>query len=141
MSGFVLSFRRIIDVSGRVTLAVAISAALVFGRGLHLHHHSADAAAAVKSGTCTCQACPWHVSDVSAQEAPAPETPHDEQHCGVCRVLLQAADPPPAIVVADGLTPRVEVLTVASDDCGRVSLPPRCARGPPAQSHLAEILC
>jgi hypothetical protein len=133
---FVVVFSRIIYVCSKVAVAAAIVGALVFGQALHQYHHVLNSAAAAgepaDSGRCSCQTCPFHGRDTSDHDVPGPDAPHDEHDCGVCQVLLQAADPPPAIIFGDCYTPRLEVLIVASEDCEWDSLPPQSARGPPA---------
>jgi hypothetical protein len=133
---FVVIFSRIIYVCSKVAVAAAIVGALVFGQAIHQYHHVLDSAAAsdgnAATGSCSCQTCPFHGRDTSDQDAPGPDAPHEEHDCGVCQVLLQAADPPPAIVFGDCFIPKLELLTIVSDDCEWFSLPPQSARGPPA---------
>ncbi len=134
--GFVVICCRIAYVGSKVAVAIAIVVTLVFGQALHQHYHVQNAVAVAKgtitSSGCLCQSCPFHSRDASNHDASDHDAPHDEHNCGVCQVLLQSADPPPAIIFGDCFAPKPEVLTISSDDCEWISLPPQSARGPPA---------
>ncbi len=136
VSGFVAICCRTAYVCSKVAIALAIFVALVFGQAIHQHHHVQHAAAASNgvalSSSCSCQTCPLHAQNASDENAPDQDAPHDDHDCGVCQVLSQAADPPPAIIFGDCFIPKLEVLTVVNDDREWVRLPPRSARGPPA---------
>ena len=134
--GFVVTCCRTAYVCSKVAIAIAIFVALVFGQALHQHDHGQNAAAAsngiASSSGCSCHSCPFHSRDASEENAPDQNAPHDDHDCGVCQVLLQAADPPPAIIFGDCFAPTLEVLAVVNDDREWIRLPPQSARGPPA---------
>ncbi len=112
-------FGRIAYVCSKVAVATAIVCALVFGQAIRQYHHVLSSATAsgetTDSGRCSCQTCPFHSRDASDQGDPEQNVPQHEHNCGVCQVLLQAADPPPAVILGDCFSPKMEFLTVASE--------------------------